>query len=170
VLTATPSVGKGRLNLSFAASFNKTEIDGKVQGLSKNTNGAFDRFILDRRDSGRIVVGNPRDKYVANLGYSISRFSTNIRFVRYGKVLGLNSVNPAFDEKLGSKIVTDFTVSYNVLKELQLTLGANNIFDVYPDKVQYASNSNEGRYVFPVIATQFGYFGRYIFANLTLRL
>ncbi len=170
VLTASPSIGKARLNLSLAANFNKTEIDGKVKGLSTNSNGVFDRFILDRRDSGRIVVGNPRDKYVANVGFSISRFSTNIRFIRYGKVYGLNSVNPAFDETLNSKVVTDFSVSYKIISQLQLTLGSNNIFDVYPDTVKFTANNNEGRYVFPVIATQFGYFGRYIFANLVLNL
>ncbi len=170
VLSATPLLGKLKLNLSVAANFNKTEIDGKVKGLDKNTNGSFDRLILDRRDSGRIVVGNPRDKYVVNVGGTISKFSTNIRFVRYGKVSGLNSVNPAYDETLNPKVVTDFTVSYNIMKELQLTLGANNVFDVYPDKVKYVQNSNEGRYVFPVIATQFAYFGRYIFATLSLKL
>lgn len=170
VLSATPSLGIVRLNLSFAANFNKTAIIGKVKGLDKNTNGAFDRMILDRRDSGRIVVGNPRDKYVLNIGGSVSRFSTNIRLVRYGKVLGLNSTTPAYDEVMNPKVVTDFSISYNIMKELQLTLGANNIFDVYPDKVRYVQNNNEGRYVFPVIATQFAYFGRYLFATLSLRL
>lgn len=170
VLSATPSLGIVRLNLSFAANFNKTAIIGKVKGLDKNTNGAFDRMILDRRDSGRIVVGNPRDKYVLNIGGSVSRFSTNIRLVRYGKVLGLNSTTPAYDEVMNPKVVTDFSISYNIMKELQLTLGANNIFDVYPDKVRYVQNNNEGRYVFPIIATQFAYFGRYLFATLSLRL
>lgn len=170
VLSAAPSLGKLKLNLSLAANLNKTEIDGRVKGLDKNTNGAFDRLILDRRDSGRIVVGNPRDKYVINVGAGISKFSTNIRLVRYGKVLGLNSVNAAFDETLNPKVVTDFTISYSLMKELQLTLGANNIFDIYPDKVKFVQNNNEGRYVFPVIATQFAYFGRYIFATLNLKL
>lgn len=170
VLNAAPSLGKLRLNISLAANFNKTAIDGRVKGLDKNTNGVFDRLILDRRDSGRIVVGNPRDKYVININAAFSKFSTNIRLVRYGKVLGLNSASAAYDEVLNPKIVTDFTISYSIIKELQLTLGANNIFDIYPDQVKYVQNNNDGRYVYPFIATQFSYFGRYIFASLNLKL
>lgn len=169
VITATPSLGKGKFNASLAANFNRTSIEGGIRGLESNTNGAFDRYILDRRDSGRIVVGYPRDKYVFNLGYSIGKFSTNLRAIRYGEVRGLNSANPAFDEYLSPKIVTDFSVSYNIIKSLQLTLGANNVFDVYPDEQKFDANKNSGRYVYSVIATQFNYFGRYVFATLTAR-
>lgn len=33
----------------------------------------------------------------------------------------------------GGRIVTDFSVGYKLNKSIRLTVGANNIFDVYPD-------------------------------------
>jgi iron complex outermembrane receptor protein len=74
--------------------------------------------------------------------------------------------------------ITDLAVSYKITKALNLTFGANNLFDVYPDQifidprnangsVDYASGrdaSNRGRLLFQ--PNQGGYNGRYIFGRL----
>ncbi len=78
--------------------------------------------------------------------------------------------------------ITDLAVSYKITNALNLTIGANNLFDVYPDQifidprnayglVDYASGrdaSNRGRLLFQ--PNQGGYNGRYIFGRLVFNL
>ena len=44
-------------------------------------------------------------------------------------------------QKFGSKFTTDLDISYTLKEHYTLTVGANNIFNVYPDKIR-ASASN----------------------------
>ena len=73
---------------------------------------------------------------------------------------------------------------------LNLTVGANNLFDVYPDKAyidprnnqfnfsrdpanNYTTvrdNTSNGHFMYSRNVTQFGFNGRYVFARLTFRL
>ena len=78
--------------------------------------------------------------------------------------------------------ITDLAVSYKITKALNLTVGANNLFDIYPNQifidprnaygtVDYASGrdaSNRGRLLFQ--PNQGGYNGRYIFGRLIFNL
>ena len=41
---------------------------------------------------------------------------------------------PGLKETWGGKWLTDVAVGYNFTDNLRLTVGANNVFDVYPDK------------------------------------
>jgi iron complex outermembrane recepter protein len=86
------------------------------------------------------------------------------------------------------KTLTDFSVSYEFYKNWRITIGANNIFDIYPDKnlkTQTAANPlplTAGGYGAPVVidlsnnnqlqysrnVSQFGFNGRFVFARLSL--
>jgi iron complex outermembrane receptor protein len=107
---------------------------------------------------------------------------------RYGEVTTLdpNTSAPAYDAATGRsvldeyfspKAVTDLSFNYKINKVLQVTVGANNLFDVYPDQlkqIQYPTpgnptnidNSSFGRFVYSRNATQFGFNGGYYFASL----
>ena len=76
----------------------------------------------------------------------------------------------------------DLTASYRVTKNLSVSVGANNLFDVYPDQIyidpRNATNtldytagrdaSNRGRFLFQ--PNQGGFNGRFLFARLALTL
>jgi iron complex outermembrane receptor protein len=66
-----------------------------------------------------------------------------------------------------AKIVTDMTASYKLSKHLAATIGANNLFDIFPDKQIY-ENSYFG--VFKYAPVQMGTTGRYVFARLNFTL
>lgn len=92
--------------------------------------------------------------------------------------------HPTFD----GRTITDFSVAYQFNKTWSLTVGANNIFDLYPDKnlkTQTAANplsaggygtpgtidlSNGNQFEFSRNVSQFGFNGRLIFARLNLTL
>ncbi|GAB4054403.1 hypothetical protein [Spirosoma litoris] len=103
-----------------------------------------------------------------------------LRFSRFGTIQAYDPANPALDEIQNPKLLTDLSLSYRILKNLNITVGANNLFDVYPDPLRvtnYATperygsaaldNSSFGRFVYNRSATQFGFNGGYYFVNLS---
>ena len=86
----------------------------------------------------------------------------------------------ALDEYFSPKLVTDLNFSYQLTRFLQATVGANNLFDVYPDPLkmkQYPTptnptaldNSAFNRFIYSRNATQFGFNGGYYFVSLAAR-
>lgn len=68
----------------------------------------------------------------------------------------------------GSRIITDLSASYEFSSILRLTLGVNNLFDIYPER-NIASESNNDQFVYSRSTSQFGQNGRYIFARLNFK-
>jgi len=110
-----------------------------------------------------------------------------LRFVHFGEVQYISpDVNPAdtakfpvnaftsrketLDQTFGSKTVTDLSFSYQVMKSLTATVGANNLFNVYPDLQYHSSNMSSGRFVYSRRVQQMGFNGAYYFARLKLSL
>ncbi|MBK7635634.1 MAG: hypothetical protein WAT22_02970 [Saprospiraceae bacterium] len=56
------------------------------------------------------------------------------------------------------------------MDKITFTLGANNITDVYPDKIQNQGNTSDGRFKYSRNVTQFGFGGRYIYAAVRIDL
>ncbi len=173
----------------------------------------FSNILFDRQQRARIEHGTPNSKISLTASYTINKWDFMARAVRFGDVTSLNnaannpySVNPdgtywsdvalASDQKFSAKVTTDLVVTYRFVKGFAVSIGGNNIFDVYPDALfidsrnsyanvranpvatplstskttgGYSSGrdvSNRGRFLFT--ADQFGYNGRYLFARLSV--
>ena len=142
---------------------------------------------FNREDQSRIEVANPRNKISLMASYKVGKLGLMLRAVRFGEVVYLDpSTNPAnpdswtvnaltgkketLDQTFSPKISTDVTVSYDLLSRLNLAVGANNLFDVYPDKNAHSGNVSLGRFVYSRRVQQFGFNGRYVFARLNYTL
>ncbi|MBB1286656.1 TonB-dependent receptor [Flavisolibacter sp. BT320] len=137
---------------------------------------------FNREDESRIERANPKDKISLAFNYKISRLGVMLRFVRFGEVLyldpGTAPVANAFngnqlesvDQTFSAKTVTDLSISYQVLKTLTATIGANNLFDVYPDVQTHSANQSSGRFVYSRRVQQMGFNGAYYFGRLSLQL
>ena len=110
-----------------------------------------------------------------------------VRFVNFGDVEYLdptiNPANPAafpinaftgqretLDQKFKSKTVTDLSLSYQITRELGVSIGANNLFDVYQDRHSHSGNMSSDRFVYSRRVQQMGFNGAYYFARLKLSL
>ena len=80
-----------------------------------------------------------------------------------------NEDDPTIDYTFGAKIITDFTVGYSFSDNVTLTVGANNLLDVYPDENDPAFRS-DGRFIYSRRSVQFGQNGRYVFGRLTFKI
>lgn len=80
-----------------------------------------------------------------------------------------NENDPNIDYTFGAKVITDLTAGYSFSDNVTLTIGANNLLDVYPDKNDPAFRS-DGRFIYSRRSVQFGQNGRYVFGRLTFKI
>jgi iron complex outermembrane receptor protein len=196
VLTNKFTLGaKSSLILSVAGNVNKTVVRS-VQGSDRiESDPALKAKLFDRLERSRFESSVPKNKLNITATYNIDKLSFVARTVRFGEVTYLNAIDPnipanglpaQLDQTFSPKWVSDFSVSYAASKVWSVTVGANNIFDVYPDKLYIdprnnASNFNSspssnysgsldntsnGRFLYPRAVSQFGFSGRYVYGKI----
>lgn len=162
--------------------------------------------LFDRQQIGLIENYLPTSKWNLSAAYSIGKLNLTFRAVRFGEVQARNVTDPnakkadgtfwntQFDHGNGSEVagsapidqtfkavwISDLVIGYNITKSLYASIGANNVFDVYPEQIyidprnaigsiDYNSGrdvSNRGRLLFQ--PNQGGYNGRFVFAKLSV--
>lgn len=153
---------------------------------------------FNREDQSRIEVANPRSKAALTLNYKAGKLGIMLRNAYWGKVTYLapedlanqatwpksngvpsnatfvNAFNgnkvEALDQTFNPKLSTDLTINYQLLKQLNLAIGANNLFDVYQDRHTHSTNMGAGRFVYSRRVQQMGFNGRYVFGRLRFTL
>jgi iron complex outermembrane receptor protein len=149
--------------------------------------GQFANYF-NREDQSRVEVANPKNKFTLMFNYKYSKLGAMVRFVRFGQVTYLdpnidpnnpnafpmntfnNDARETQDQTFSPKTVTDVSVSYEFAKYLTATVGANNVFDIYPDVQTHSSNQSLGRFIYSRRVQQMGFNGAYYFARLKLTL
>jgi iron complex outermembrane receptor protein len=174
---------ESRLTLTAAANFNATKVRSFNSSGFIDANPTLQNTLFDRAQRARLENGQPRSKINLSADYGYKIFSANLRTVRFGEVQ-TKDANPdrAFiDQTFSAKWITDFVLSAQVLKNVGLSVGVNNLFDVYPDRLYQDPNNNpqslaystldatnRGRFLYS--SNQFGYSGAFYFGRLNLTL
>lgn len=110
----------------------------------------------------------PRTKMILSNNLTSGNWNVFLRNVWFGEVSEATA-NIANQQTYGSKLVTDLSFGYQASESLTLTVGANNFFDVYPDRAMEANRSG-GRFDWSRRSQQFGIAGRFLFARLSFKL
>jgi iron complex outermembrane receptor protein len=168
VTSADLRMNNGSLNITLAGNLNKTRIFGDIRTTSKlppdslNTNTLF-----NIEEKGRIEHGQPESKFALSLNYKINKWNLVFRTTRFGKVAAIfNGSDRTRDEFFSDKYVSDVALSFRLAKIVQITIGANNVADVYPDKLKNFLNTSNGVFVYSRSTTQFGFNGGFYYASL----
>ena len=176
--------GLGSWMLTAAYNRNKTKIDKRINPLGPLT--AVPGLVLFGREQGiRFTKGQPRTKIVLSADGEYGDFGLTARTTRYGKLIAPDAAPPLppnqasltalgpDDQKLSAKWITDLELRYKLLKRVDLAVGANNLFDVYPDRRPFGRRPDGGFYPanFPHIpfsgaASPFGFNGRFIYGRI----
>ncbi len=187
VATYDLELGKaGALRTSISGNFNKTTID-KI-----NTNdklAGLEATYFDRENQSVVETGTPINKYNLTLQYNVGKLSTTFRAVRFGEVSykhptltdggtdttkfvvnTFSGKRESRDQLFSARIVSDLIVSYQITPAISITVGANNLFDVYPDKHKHSDNYSFGRFPYSRRVTQFGFNGAYFFGKLNFKI
>jgi iron complex outermembrane receptor protein len=89
--------------------------------------------LFGRQAQRDLVVAVPKDKLVLNLDWSLWRLRNNLRVTRFGSYIESGTTADG-DRTFGAKWITDLDIGYDLTDHFSLGVGANNLFDVYPDK------------------------------------
>jgi iron complex outermembrane receptor protein len=94
---------------------------------------------------GRVNVltfekGTPEDKYAFNADWTLGDFGATVRATRYGEVL-VPGTTAANDFTLSPKTLVDIEGRWQFTDELGFAVGAENLFDQYPDALSINLNT-----------------------------
>ena len=154
VLSYKIDLANGFLNASLAGNLNNLEVDEVRNGnLDEQT------FFGDR---GRSLLEDaaPASKFALNLNYSSGIFGANLGVTRFGEVSYIGFVGERVDYE--SKFTADLSLTANFSKQINFTLGGNNIFNTYPTQQDFGSTDNSGYWD----STQMCFGGAYYYARL----
>ncbi|MFD1788295.1 TonB-dependent receptor plug domain-containing protein [Sphingomonas floccifaciens] len=162
VATSIFDVGPGKMTATLAMNLNKTDIRGPVRTPTQLS--GFGETLLNREERGRIEVNQPRSKFIGTLTYETGPWLGRIAATRFGEITTVAPQLPEQDQTFSPKVVTDISLAYRLSEAVEFQVGANNVFDVYPDRVADPRLTNDGTVPYSRFATQFGFNGASYFA------
>lgn len=175
-------LGKGAITLTAALNLNQTEVQGQVK--TPPLLAGREEQLFNREEISRLEVVQPRSKLILSALYELGKFAFTLRSTRFGEVQFLhpNDGNPANwvvneftgevetrDQSFSAKFVTDLDIAFKPTTSLQLAIGANNLLNVYPDKLTHSANTSLGRFVYSRTAANFGVRGMFLYGRVSLK-
>jgi iron complex outermembrane recepter protein len=157
--------------LAYKKSFGSSKIGATLVGnynemkISNVKNGTLDeQTFFGDREKAFLLASAPKSKFGLNLNYGRKWLDYGVSFTRFSKVVLVDYANE--DDIYNAKMVTDMTIGFQLAKEVKLSLGTNNLFNIYPDKQDEQGNTEAGGYW---DAVQMGFAGSYYYARLGLK-
>jgi len=172
--------GRGTLRLTGGYAQNNTYVD-RVSATPPQLVGQ-DEVLFGRVERARIEEGQPKNNVLTSVNWQWNKLGLTLRSQRFGEVtvrnprVGVAPASQVADQTFSAKWITDISASYDLLQKLRFTVGADNAFDVYPDKnsqngsaqANFSGNANFG--IFPYNGvTPFGFNGRFMYLRTTYR-
>ena len=117
---------------------------------TKNPANDLQRRYFDRQQRSRIEVAQPKSKINITFGYDLRKFNFLVRTVRFGETQFVNATDPlsqktdgtywndvgfGTDQTFTAKWTTDVVLTFKPASGLSLSVGSNNVFDIYPERV-----------------------------------
>ena len=156
---------RGILRLTAGASTNDTKITAQKQ-VTPPALAALNDALFSRVERGRIERGQPRNNFIFSATHEVSKFTLSARAQRFGEVTTYGTT-AANDQTFGAKWISDASLGLALRENVRFTLGADNLFNTFPDAV-IAANNNNGIFPFPASAP-FGINGRFTYARMNFR-
>jgi iron complex outermembrane receptor protein len=170
-----PDFGFGRVQLTAGYNYNKTKITDRaalpsLPGL----------LLFARPESLRLTHGQPRDKLNLGLDWDHSIVGFTARANRYGKVFEAGTGNDiaippggiANDLSYGAEWVADLELRVKPMGEgkgVEVAVGANNVFDNYPDRRPAGGVFGLNNFFLPYSSlSPFGFNGRFVYGRVSI--
>jgi iron complex outermembrane receptor protein len=152
----------GALRASAGYNYNKTKITGIIANPPELSSLGPSFVLFDRASQSNLTTGLPKDKIALEVNWTWGNWSVNARDTRFGSYSVLQNT-PSQDRSFGAKWVADLEVAYKLPHDVTVAVGANNIFNVYPDANGiFNATTGSGQYpgTSPMGFTGGSYYGR----------
>jgi len=161
---------KAKLKNTLSATFSKTKQVGGINASQVLEDAGLVGTYFPEDSRVYLEEAVPRTKLNLSHIMNVDKFNFFLRNVYFGEVTEATTT-VANQQVFGTKVVTDLSIGYKASEDLTLTVGANNLFDIYPDRAEEAfGNRSSGRFDWSRRAQQFGVAGRFLFARLSFTL
>lgn len=166
---ATDGYGDIAFNLGY--NYGKNEVTDIIDPPAELQGAGFDQDnLFSGNELRRFEVSTPRNKYNLSATWTNDDIRTTLRTTRYGETQD-PSDNPERNEVLKPKWITDLDVAYSLTSNVSLSVGANNIFDVYPDATR--ENVDDLTTFSRLFAyssfSAYGFNGRYVYGKIEMK-
>ena len=174
---------KGIIRLSLKYNHSETQMTDSVN-VSGVLTGSAETFF-NREEVSRLEAAQPRDKAIFFMDYSMKKWDFSIRNTYFGSVEYIhpedgNTDNwvlnkytgkvESRDQTFSGKLITDLNISYSIDKNIKISIGGSNVFNVYPDQHQHSANRSEGSIKYSRRVQQFGVRGAAFYIRMRMNL
>ena len=179
VTTRTDLEDWGSVQWSLTGNWSDTKVTkfatppAQLQGAS----------LFDRTSAGFLETSTPKYRAVLGALWTWNKLSVNVKESLYGPAsilnnrlgcpLGLPASN-CFKLNIGTTFITDLELSYKVFESVKVTIGANNLFNKFPEKLDtayrntfLAANANGYVTQYPTFSA-FGINGGYYYGKIAI--
>lgn len=177
-----PDFGIGKVRLSAGFNLNDTKITDR-----RTFSGFAAQRLFARQESFRLTDGQPKNKLNFSLDWDLDNFGLTLRTNRYGEVFLPSSFSTAANNNditlapgavpgdifLSPKWVTDLELRFKPIEAVSLAIGANNLFDTYPDRLPFGTvdgvNYGFNNAFLPYSSqSPFGFSGRFLYGRVAV--
>ncbi|GAA4972386.1 TonB-dependent receptor [Algibacter aquimarinus] len=175
VITHKANIGtNAKLQSDLSGTFSNTRQVGDINSSQVLEDAGLVGTYFPEDSRVYLEEAVPRTKVNLTNNLTSGKWNVFLRNVYFGEVTEATT-NIDRQQVFGTKIVTDLSFGYKASESLTLTVGANNLLDVFPDRAADAladggNNRSSGRFDWSRRAQQFGIGGRFLFARLSFKL
>ena len=159
-----PTDSLGDFNFTVAANFNNIE----VTRFPTRTTTIDSTTLFGRTRIKTLEDGTPHEKVSASADWSLGPWGATAKATYYGE-----TINPAAnttgedDVSSGTNTLIDLELRYEVREGVDLAVGADNLFDEYPDYTPARLLNTNGAVAYPSYSP-FGVNGRYVYGRISV--
>jgi iron complex outermembrane receptor protein len=160
-------------SLRATAGFNNSRT--RITRVSANPAqlSQVNQVLLGRTERSRFEEAQPWTNFRVNGDYSRRQYSVSIQQARFGSYWSRPDLSvpvgqsyAVSDQKFGVRWVTDLSVTRR-FEQVSFAVGADNLFDVYPDRIAITNPENQGGSRMFSPFSPFGANGRFVFVRAT---
>ncbi|QLF94688.1 TonB-dependent receptor [Pseudomonas sp. ABC1] len=151
-------------SLKWTAAFNWN--DTEIRDYEQSTDILGVSYSLMDRDARNLLTNvQPRTKLILSGTWQYGAWTSTLGLTRYGAYREVNDASDrSYDRTYQAKWITDLDIGYRLTHNLDLDIGAKNLFDVYPKRQGIASKTMDSGYG---TYSPFGFTGGYYYTRLT---
>ena len=179
VTTRTDLEDRGSVQWSLTGNWSDTKVTkfatppAQLQGAS----------LFDRTSAGFLETSTPKYRAVLGALWTWNKLSVNVKESLYGPASILNNrlgcplelpASNCFKLNIGTTFITDLEISYKLFESVKVTIGANNLFNKFPEKLDtayrntfLAANANGYVTQYPTFSA-FGINGGYYYGKIAI--
>ncbi|KQQ33326.1 TonB-dependent receptor [Duganella sp. Leaf126] len=156
------SAAYGKFDFTLAGNYNKTDVKRVPETAEL---AALDPapVLFGRANVISLEKGQPKNKVTASVNWEQAAWGASASATRYGSIVSAGTT-AATDVTVSAQTIVNAEGRYALNKQTQLALGADNLFDIYPDGLPASLTSNAAA---PFSnRAPFGRGGRFVYARV----